>query len=126
MLVRGRAEQQRRRVHGAAGDDHERALYANGLASPLHLDSGSLPARWIGDDPKRQRVGPDFDVRRCERGFDATHLSVALRVDLARERVAGAAEHAAPLFARPDQTERQAGWVQSLAPQPLDDLRHAR
>ena len=41
MFVRGRAEQQRRRVDGAAGDDHERALYANGLASPLHVDSGS-------------------------------------------------------------------------------------
>ena len=64
---------------------------------------------------RAQRAGPQRHVRRASRGPDAADLGVALRVDAARKRVAGVAEHAAVRLAGIDQPERQRRRVQPLA-----------
>ena len=108
LRVGGRAQQQRRRVRGAARHD-EPAARRRATTSPSRSTSTAASCRPVPSVIRRraQRAGPQRDVGMLQRRPDAADLGVALRVQLARERVAGVAQHAAAVLAGPEQAERQ-------------------
>ena len=55
-------QQQRGRIHRAAGDDDEIGLDSHPFATSLDLDAGRSRSRRIGRDPGNERVSPDLDV----------------------------------------------------------------
>ena len=73
---------------------------------------------------RAQRVGPERHVRIRRRGPHRDHVGVALRVDPARERVAGVAEAAAAGLAGIQQPERQRRGMQAQFAHAGRDARH--
>src|SRR5690606_7834595 len=101
-----RAEEQRGRVHRAAGDDNARGRDADGTALARNFDGLDAAARGISEQAFGTRVRPQLDVVVPEGRQDAADFGVGLGFDAAWEGVAGVAEAAAIRLARPDQTER--------------------
>ena len=63
LSARGRSQEQRRRVHGAARHDEDARLEAKRFSGPLDLDRIDPAAVARGDEPARERVRPQRDVR---------------------------------------------------------------
>ena len=95
MLRVCRSQEQRRRVHGAARDDDQRRLDANDVSVPFDLDRLDPAAACVDEQPPCERVGPERHGRTPDGVVDAADFGVALRVNLAREGIAGAAQDAA-------------------------------
>ena len=93
-----RAEQERRGVDRAAGDDDD--VRAVRLLDALAVDDDArdAPAGRVGLEPQHLRVRPQRDVRVLERGPHAEHVRVRLAVGEAREAVELGAPHAPPLL----------------------------
>ncbi len=125
MRRAGGSQEQRRRVDRSAGDDEHGRIDSTRLTIPLHLDGLDRAAGGIGDEAARARVRPEADIWLLYRMTDAAHVGVALRVDLARERVAGVTEHAAAGLTGPQQPERQRRRMQAESLQLVNDVRHA-
>jgi hypothetical protein len=96
MALGRRLQQQRRRVRGAAGDDHE--VGGVGLLPPPAVDdhAADAAAGRVGLEPLHPSLGEQRDVLVLERRPHAQHVRVGLAVGEAREAVEAIAAHAAP------------------------------
>ncbi len=117
--VARRSKQERRGVHRAARHHHERRLDADRRAVPFDVHGFHPGSGRVCDQPLREGVGPELHVRPFEGGPHAADVGVALRVHLARKRVAGIAENASVAEA-----QRQRRRVQAERSQLRDDGGH--
>ena len=122
-VIRG-LEQQGRGVDRATRYDDQSRAHAPHLAVDLDVNRLGLATPSVGDEPSRARVGPQGHVRPLDGGAHGADVRLALCVHLARKRVARVAEDASPGVAGTQQSQRQRRGVQSLLPQPGDDLGH--
>ena len=78
--VAGRAQQQHRGVHRAAGDDHDVGAERDGLEPPPSsvITRGDRAAGRVGLQPLDVGVGDHLDVLVRQRRVDADHLGVGL------------------------------------------------
>ncbi len=121
VLVATGLQEQRRRVHGAARHDHERSGNRLDALVAFDLDGLDPVTGRVGDQSSRERLRPQRDVGMGGCRANRAHFRVALRVDLARERIAGIAEDAMVAKA-----ERQREGIQPLAAELLDDTADER
>ena len=126
VRVGGRPQQERRRVHGAARDNHQGRVHAHRLPRPLHLHALHAGAGRVGVEPPRVRLGPQRHVGLRQHGVERAHFRVALGADAARERIARVAHGAAARLAGTNQPQRQRRRVQPLLAQAHHDLGHPR
>src|SRR5207244_8305741 len=85
-VARG-AEEQRRGVDGAGGDDHDVGAVALQAAFAIDDDARYGPAGGIRLEPLDLRVREERQVLVVERRLDGTDLRVCLAVHEAREAV---------------------------------------
>ena len=93
MAFAGRAQQQGRRVDGAARAHHDVGGIALPGASAFHVHAGNAAPARVGLEPRNEGAGEQRHVGMLERGVDTDHLGVRLGVDQAGVPVArGAAD----------------------------------
>ena len=96
VAVRRRAQQQRGRVDGAAGDDDDVGAVALLAPAAVDHDLRDRASAGVGLQAHDARVRAQGDVLALDRGPHAQHVRVGLAVGQAREAVEAVAAHAAP------------------------------
>jgi hypothetical protein len=99
---------------------------ADDLAVAPHVDRLDSTSRWVGHESLGRRIRPQRHVRPRERRPHTADVRLALRVQLADERVARVAQDAAVVLAYSEEAKRERRRMQSLLAKLLDDRRHFR
>ena len=95
VAIAGGAQEQSRRVDGAAGDDDEVGAVALRFAVAQHVDASHLAAARARGEPHHDGAGEQRDVPVFQGRIDAADLGIGLRLHQTGMAVAGGAADAA-------------------------------